>query len=240
MNAKEYIEKRIVIDDNNCWTWQLMVDKDGYGRARFKGKDYRVNRLVYEIYIGEIPKNHFVKTNCGNKFCVNPRHLRLKSQFHHVSFNDLTELQAYIISKIKKDYKGCWIWQGCTHTFGYGRASVCGKSFDAHRLAWIAFNGDIPEKLVVCHGDMCKPSCCNPEHLKLGTQKENIEDRERMRISKGLRHDRAKLCDKDILDILKFRKGGNSVAKIAKMFNVSNSTIDRIIYGKGWKHVKRD
>ena len=70
----------------------------------------------------------------------------------------------------------CIEYKGHKIPSGYGTTKVGGKTVYAHRRAWEIVNGSIPEGLCVLH--KCdNPSCINPEHLFLGTQLENIEDR---------------------------------------------------------------
>lgn len=78
----------------------------------------------------------------------------------------------------------CWPWTGGqVHEHGYGTLRVGGYSkanpvkhkLYAHRLAWELTNGPIPAGLNVCH--RCdNPPCCNPAHLFVGTQRENLQD----------------------------------------------------------------
>lgn len=72
---------------------------------------------------------------------------------------------------------GCWIWIGATDGKGYGHmASAYKKSpMKAYRVSYELFNGKIPKGLVVRH--KCDiPSCVNPNHLEIGTQKDNMQD----------------------------------------------------------------
>lgn len=74
----------------------------------------------------------------------------------------------------------CWNWSGSLRN-GYGR-TICGsrvdntrKSVSAHVFSYLAFNGDIPDGLCVLH--KCdNRKCCNPDHLFLGTKKDNAID----------------------------------------------------------------
>ena len=70
---------------------------------------------------------------------------------------------------------GCWEWQGDLTHNGYGRVKVDGKAKRVHRVMWELRHGPIPDGMVVMH--KCdNPKCCNPEHLELGTQRENVAD----------------------------------------------------------------
>ncbi|MEN5115875.1 HNH endonuclease signature motif containing protein [Luteimonas sp. TWI662] len=71
---------------------------------------------------------------------------------------------------------GCWLWTRSVGSNGYGRDSTGKHSYvEAHRSSFIAFKGQIPDGLCVCH--RCDtPSCVNPDHLFLGTRSENLRD----------------------------------------------------------------
>lgn len=84
------------------------------------------------------------------------------------------DLQDKLLNKMHVDENGCWIWEG-SRCRNYGTLYHKGLTIGAHRLSYEAFNGPIAKGLLVCHS--CDvPSCINPDHLWLGTQKENMQD----------------------------------------------------------------
>lgn len=71
---------------------------------------------------------------------------------------------------------GCIIWTGATTTAGYGHLYADGRMIYAHRLVWKVSNGDIPAGMQIDHA--CRNrACCNLDHLRLVTNKENQENR---------------------------------------------------------------
>lgn len=87
-----------------------------------------------------------------------------------------------------EDDGGCWEWIGHKDKGGYGKCNFNDKGFRAHRASYIIAYGNIPEGKLICH--KCdRPSCIRPDHLFLGTNLENIADRNsKGRQSKGEKH----------------------------------------------------
>lgn len=76
----------------------------------------------------------------------------------------------------------CWLWTGRVSGGGYGRIQVCKKVVATHRLVWEAVHGPIPEG-TGWHGTVVRHkcdvrNCCRVEHMELGTQLDNIRDRD--------------------------------------------------------------
>jgi len=78
---------------------------------------------------------------------------------------------------IPEPNSGCWIWNaGFLGTSGYGSFSVKNKTYLAHRISFQIYNGEIAKGMCVMHS--CDTPCCvNPRHLKLGTLKDNSQDK---------------------------------------------------------------
>ncbi len=77
----------------------------------------------------------------------------------------------------------CWLWTGYTKSDGYGSLKYHKRLYSAHRFAWMVQIGEIPDG-EGWHGTVIRHrcdirNCVKPEHLELGTQFENIQDRDR-------------------------------------------------------------
>lgn len=129
--------------------------------------------------------------------------------------------------------KECWEWVGYCKSNGYGDFSVGRKAVFAHRFSYELMYGPIPESMVICH--LCdNPKCVRPDHLKLGTQHDNVHDC----IKKGRRRyvsTPRKLTIEQVREIRTLGATGISFRKLAICYSVAPSTISDIITGKLWK-----
>jgi hypothetical protein len=133
----------------------------------------------------------------------------------------------------------CWEWQKFRQPRGYGIVRMDGKCQLAHRVAWTLTKGEIPKDMLACH-HCDNPSCCNPNHLFLGTHLDNATDKERKgrgNQPKGERSGNHKLTDKQVFEIRRLRAQGWKSVQLAKRFGVVHQLICAICLGRSWKHL---
>lgn len=76
---------------------------------------------------------------------------------------------------IPEPMSGCWLWTAATDGRGYGVIGIGRRVFKAHRISWLLHRGPVPDGMDVLH--RCDtPPCVNPDHLWLGTAKDNAAD----------------------------------------------------------------
>jgi hypothetical protein len=125
----------------------------------------------------------------------------------------------------------CWEWTGLRCVKGYGLCTVkCRRAF-SHRVSWELAHGPIPEGLCVLHS--CdNPACVRPDHLFLGTRKDNSDDKvakgrqaKGKRAHKKLSHEKAQL-------IREMRSKGMTYREIGQRFRVSTWSVWLAANGK--------
>lgn len=115
------------------------------------------------------------------------------------------ELMAYadrFLAKLRVDDNDCWCWIGATQDSNLwhvnndvaknapnwrGRFWLADRAEYAHRVAWMLWQGEIPDDQVVMHVVCDNSLCCNPTHLKLGSAADNAHDRDAKGRTKAFR-----------------------------------------------------
>ncbi len=130
---------------------------------------------------------------------------------------------------------GCWEFP-IAKGGRYGKLSVRNKSVSSHVAAYRAYHGDTRGLQVLHKCD--NPPCCNPEHLFLGTQKENIADaRQKGRFPNGERSGPAKLTQVQVVQIkAHLAEAKLSLRRIGELFGVSAGAVFGIKSGVNWFH----
>ena len=144
---------------------------------------------------------------------------------------------------------GCWEWQQGKNDQGYGmtygKESKKYGTERAHRIYYIRKYGPIPDGMNVCH-HCDNPACVNPDHLFLGTQKDNMLDCSAKERSwnytypdnqVGKNNSCAKLIESDVKEIRKLYRQGFSQSHLGRQFGVSQGQIWRIVHRLSWAHI---
>lgn len=166
------------------------------------------------------------------------------SKYSHPNKNRKDHLNLQdIFARCAWDDDGCLIWQRSLNSDGYGNLRINTVNYKAHR--WVAHlvYGIRDSSHVVMHS--CdKPACVNPDHLRYGTQQENIADmiskgRGFVPVNKGDSHSQAKLNSEKVREIRKLLSEGKLTQKqIGAIYGVNQANISDINRGKRWGHVE--
>jgi len=164
------------------------------------------------------------------------------------------------VPKHRPELGQCWIWTGAIGGYGYGNVYRAGKYVNAHCVAFELCVGQTGDLFVLHKCDT--PSCCNPNHLFLGTQRVNMMDmatKGRQALQKnvtsrsfgdnngsrthpekrrrGSVHHSSKLTEVTVQEARHAVASGQTIASVAKKLGVSKSAMRSVILRRTWVHV---
>jgi hypothetical protein len=187
--------------------------------------------------------------HCKACFRVTSKQNTVKKQTENFDWEDYLldnreRFEPRFWNRANKPEVGCWTWKGCTNSRGYGQFAIKGRVKSSHRVAYVLTYGKIGDReLCVCH--RCDtPPCIRPDHLFLGTHKDNLADcakkgRLNHRIPvRGETCGAAKLTTQNVIEIYELRSKKVRVVEIAQAYSVKPATIYAIFRGDNWKHLK--
>ena len=144
------------------------------------------------------------------------------------------DLRLFGWSMVEKT-DGCWLWRGSL-SYGYGQISYRDKSLRAHRVVYELIYGPIPKGFFVCH-HCDKKSCVRPDHLFLGTAKDNSADATaKGLVAHGERNGWSKLTSKAAITIFRqYHRHGIPITRLGKQYGVTPQAVWHIVIGRTWR-----
>lgn len=176
--------------------------------------------------------------NISAKRRSRPQFCSQSCQTAHWQVNAEVRLEARFWSRVAHaDKRGCMAWTGRLDPNGYGRIDYQGRPTLAHRVAYELTNGPAVGGVVMHTCD--NPQCCNPDHLRLGTQADNVADmdmkgRRRVGVRRGAECNKTKLTEDQVRLVFSSLE---KPADLAARFGVSTTAIRYIQSGRNWRHV---
>ena len=136
--------------------------------------------------------------------------------------------------KVRKT-ASCWLWRGGTNGVGYGMILKGRSKVLAHRVSWEMEHGSLDPKARVLH--RCdNPACVRPDHLFLGTMKDNMQDmlkkgRNKFLAHKGEANGQSKLSDLEVRELREKAAADISQNVLAKEYEISQSSVAGLVLG---------
>lgn len=128
------------------------------------------------------------------------------------------------------DSETCWEWLGAEKLNGYGNVRVGSSNMPAHRRSYQLFVGDPKSGFDVCH--ICDNRCCvNPDHLFLGSRKDNMQD---AKLKGRIKHGRH-LQKEQVIAVAEMIEGGAKLRVISNQLGIGYGTLSNIKAGRSYK-----
>lgn len=137
------------------------------------------------------------------------------------------------LDRIKISESGCWEWHGSRDQRGYGKFTIGGVYWRAHRYSYQYHKGEIGNLSVLHKCD--NPPCCNPDHLFLGNAYENAID-----MLQKKRGNKAKLSIEEVLDIKALSADLIPPKVISEYLEIKIRNVYNVVYGKRWIHLTNE
>lgn len=103
-NTEQDFWNRVEIkSDDECWNWLHRIGTDGYGRITFNSKEQSAHQLAYLFTYGRSENKLHVLHECHNKFCCNPKHLKLGTNMDNARDTDKAKLTLEQVQNIKQN-----------------------------------------------------------------------------------------------------------------------------------------
>jgi hypothetical protein len=132
---------------------------------------------------------------------------------------------------LKENGSGCLIWPYARMQAGYGVIRRNGTAKYVHIIACEARHGPKPQGRFEAAHSCGNPACCNPQHLRWATPRENQLDKWRHgTMIMGKRHPFTKFSDAEILQIVSLR-GVKGPTAVARQFGISQAYVSQLWAG---------
>jgi len=199
----------------SCWIWKGGKKKSGHGVFYFNGRLTPAHRFSYEFHKGKIGKELYVCHKCDNPPCVNPEHLFPGTQKENM--RDCVHKKRHAFGeRVKNSELNKYKVEEILHIYS-------GGFLDQYELGEL-FNVSRTTIQAIINGRSWI-HIERPENLKPCNRKQ------------GSKSKASKLCEFDVLEIRK-KILYKSRAELAREYKVNFTTIDSLVKGKTWAHVK--
>lgn len=129
----------------------------------------------------------------------------------------------------------CREWQGTVDKDGYGKITHSRQTIRPHRAIYESFYRVKLQPQQQLNHTCDSRRCCNALHLYVGTQQQNIKDRDRKnRQARGEKNANTSLTESKVREIRNLRAQGNTLEKIAKTLSIPKGTVAGITSRRNW------